>query len=94
MNDTAIERIKSQILERVNQETNKLICSEEETNALISRVREQLCQGVERMKDSGLFTANEYLEVSEYYDSLLRGRRDDILSDLKRRERESFQFFM
>ena len=94
MNNTAIERIKSQILERVNQETNKLVCSEEEANDLISHVREQLYQGVERMKDSGLFTVNEYLEVSEYYDSLLRGRRDEMLSDLKRRERENFQFFV
>lgn len=94
MKDTAIERIKSQILERVNQETNKLICSEEETNTLIIHVREQLYQGVERMKDSGLFTENEYLEVSEYYDALLRGRYSEMLSDLKRRERESFQFFV
>lgn len=93
MNDTVIERIKSQILERVNQETNKLICSEEETNALISRLHGQFRQGVERMKDSGLFPENEYLEVSRYYDTLLRERRDEILSDLKRRERESFQFF-
>lgn len=93
MNDTAIERIKSQILERVNQETDKLICSEEETNKLISQVREQLCQGVERMKASGLFTEKEYLEVSEYYDSTLRGRHSDMLADLRRRDRENFQFF-
>ncbi len=93
MNDTAIERIKKQVLERVNQATNFLPSNEKEVNDLIGSIRAQVILGIAKMKDSGVFTTDEQGEVFNYCDGLLCNRKRDMLADLRRREREGFQFF-
>ena len=89
METNAIERVKAQVSAIVNYSgINTIEGLREQRTAIVERYRE----GIEKMKESGLFKDEEIKEVLKYASALNEQRYSQAYTDVKCTLRNEFVF--